>query len=266
MNSLKIKCILTMFLNIIGYTNYKLNMLNKKYNNNYIRVLNYHEVFYKNISNFESQIKWLSSYFVNVNKSLFEDFMLGKHIFRDKPGVMITFDDGFVGNYFNAYKILDKYKMTGYFFVSSSLVGKDGYMSAEQLKELLNHNHVIGCHTNTHHRMNENDSKSILNFEIVQSRKILEVMLNTNIDTFCWVGGEEDTYTKLAAQTIKNAGYKYSFMTNSYPVTYGTNKFQIQRTNCEDSWSMALMKFQICGLIDNRFLKKRLRVEELTNV
>ena len=51
---------------------------------------------------------------------------------------MITFDDGLKDNYSVAGSVLDKYGFTGYFMVSSELIGKEGYMTSSELKDLMN--------------------------------------------------------------------------------------------------------------------------------
>lgn len=266
MSGLKIKVVIANILDFFSITDFLLSKLNKKYKNNYIRVLNYHEIYENNKKNFEKHLEYLSKEFINVTYDIFEKFMRNEYVFNEKPGLMITFDDGFKGNYKIAYPLLKKYHLTGYFFVSSDLISDDDgvYMNYEELKELMENQHIIGCHTCTHHRMDIVDTEDILNKEIVLSKKELEKELNYKCDIFCWVGGEENTYTVQAAKTIKRAGYKYSFMTNSYPVASDTNKLQIQRTNIDDWWNISLLKFQISGIIDNLYNKKRQRVNELT--
>jgi peptidoglycan/xylan/chitin deacetylase (PgdA/CDA1 family) len=174
---------------------------------------------------------------------------------------MLTFDDGYIGNYENALQILEQNSMTGYFLVSSDLVGNVGYMKAEQLKDLIKRGHIIGDHTATHHRMMEDDTKETLEYEIKESKIKLEKMLDTKINIFCWCGGEEEHYTKKAYDKIINAKYKYGFMTNSAPVICSTNRMHIQRINIEDSWSISLTKLQVSGFMDKHFEAKRKRVD-----
>lgn len=239
-------------------------VLNQNYHNNYIRCVNYHEIYHEDGENFLRQLKWYKKYFVNVSEMDFRSFLAGEKKFETKPGIMITFDDGLKGNSKVAQGMLEKFGFTGYFFVSPGLVGKTGYMTWEDLHNLRSKGHVIGCHTESHHRMNLSDTKDILSYEIIESKKHLEKEMGEKIDMFCWCGGEEEHYTKEAACMIREAGYKYAFMTNSFPITQQTNNFQIERSNVEASWNGSLIRFQICGLMDFWFRKKRIRVEELT--
>ena len=63
---------------------------------------------------------------------------------------------------------------------------------------------------------------------------------------------------------IKKAGYKYGFMTNSYPLTSDPDRYHIQRINVEDDWPVYLLKFQISGIMDWKFKRKRMRVNKIT--
>lgn len=256
----KIKLIIAIIFDILGISNYYINSLKYRYDNQYIRILNYHNTIEENNDLFEKQLQWYSKYFSNVTYHQFEAFMDGEKLPGNKPGLMITFDDGLKGNYEIALPLLEKYGFTGYFFCSSDFVGTFGYMDIHELKELIRAGHVVGNHTATHHRMLVSDTEDVLNYEIVTSRYSLEKMLDHKIDIFCWCGGEEEHYTSKAHSVIKESGYKYAFLTNSYPVTHDTDRLHIQRINIEDSWPICLVKLQICGFMDKHFEKKRERV------
>ncbi|HLD33395.1 MAG TPA: tetratricopeptide repeat protein [Candidatus Nanoarchaeia archaeon] len=63
---------------------------------------------------------------------------------------VMTFDDGRMGVFTYAYPFLRRYKMTGTVFVVPSWVGKEGYMTWEQLSELKKNGWSIGNHTLNH--------------------------------------------------------------------------------------------------------------------
>lgn len=238
--------------------------LNRKHRSSYIRIINYHDTSAENIDNFEKHLAWYQKEFEDCSLEKFEKFLNSEYVFTDRPGLIITFDDGFTGNYLNAYPILKKYGFTGYFFVSAAFVGTRNYMDVNQLTDLLQGDQVVGCHTYTHHRMDPNDSDEILIREILTSKIDLERILRHTVDIFCWVGGEESTYTKRAAGYIKKAGYKYSMMTNSQPVLPDTDRFRLNRTNISDDWKLSLVKFQLSGIMDLLYAPKRRRVNQLT--
>jgi phage replication-related protein YjqB (UPF0714/DUF867 family) len=88
--------------------------------------------------------------------------------------------------------------------------------------------------------------------------------LQREVDSFCWVGGEERSYSAAAARLIRTCGYRYAFMTNSSLVRPATSPPQIQRTNIEVSWSLEIVEFQLSGIVDLLYLRKRLRVNRMT--
>jgi peptidoglycan/xylan/chitin deacetylase (PgdA/CDA1 family) len=75
---------------------------------------------------------------------------------QEKPGccefvqVSFTFDDGYESTFTKAYPILESYGFQGTAFVITSMVGRPGYMTLDQLKKLYESNWDIGSHTVTH--------------------------------------------------------------------------------------------------------------------
>ena len=256
-----IKLVLAKALDVTGVLEGSLRKLNKRYHNDYIRVINYHDTVDDNADSFEAQLKWYKEHYVNTDFNTFKCFIDKRYHFDNKPGLMLTFDDGKRGNYDCARDLLKKYGFTGYFMCSSDLINTEGYMDKEQILTLVREGHIIGDHTATHHRMNEMDEDSVLYYEISESKQKLEDITGEPVEIFCWCGGEEQYYTKRAYDIIKGSGYRYGFMTNSYPVVSDTDPYHIQRINVEDEWNLSVTKFQVCGMMDIKLKKKRIRVD-----
>lgn len=252
----KIKKKIAKFFYFFKISNLLLKIINKIYRNQYIRIVNYHDTFEKNTKNFIKQINLYKNNYTIINYNQLKRFLAGE-LKLDKPGLLITFDDGLKGNYKTAKKVLEKLNIGAIFFISAQKIGLDNYMSKDEIIKLLrNPLFSIGCHTATHHRMNKLDNENILNFEIIESKKELEQMFNINIESFCWCGGELETYTQNAYKKIKN-NYEYCFTTNSKIVLKNENKMWLERINIEDNWDISLVMFQICGLMDIKYIKKR---------
>lgn len=256
------KCI-AFILNYVGILDLLLWLEKRRYKNNYIRLVNYHDTKEENLLNFMRQIEWYKKNYVNITYEEFQHFLDGS-LALSKPGIMLTFDDGLEGNFFTGRKALNANHMTGYFMISPDLIGTNGYMLQEQIKKMIEEHHIIGSHTCTHHRMKANDSDKLLQYEIIESKNKLENMFKCSVDIFCWCGGELDTYTKRAEEYIETAGYKYGFMTNSFPLLKSSDVYHIQRINIEDTWPLYLVKFQVSGLMDWKYRKKRKEVNFLT--
>jgi len=122
----------------------------------------------------------------------------------------------------------------------------------------LSQKHVVGIHSAHHMRMRHGLDSHIITREIEQSKYELEKIIKKKIDCYCWVGGECDTYNPKASQCIKKSGYNFSFGTTSAPImAQKTETFKIQRTNVETNWPLELLKFQVSGLTDFLFSKRR---------
>jgi peptidoglycan/xylan/chitin deacetylase (PgdA/CDA1 family) len=264
------------------------------YGNKHIRVVNYHETFDQDIANIEAHFAFFSRYYSNVTQTDFQNFMTNKVWNKPKPGIMITFDDGFQSNYRNAKPILNKYGLTGWFCVVTDFIDHEPASTQGQfmlhhslglphinfnpdsderqalnwaeIKELIDNNHVIVSHTKTHHRMKIDDSDDVLAQEIVFSKKRIEEKTGYNPEIFCWVGGENFTYNAKAMKAIKNAGYKYSFMTRSAPLLPTTNPYQVHRINVGTDQPFALFKLRISGFYDLLYHAQRKEINQKTQI
>lgn len=64
--------------------------------------------------------------------------------------VVITFDDNTLSQYTAALPELNRYGFKAVFFIMTVAIGKPGYMSAAQLKQLHREGHTLGGHTWDH--------------------------------------------------------------------------------------------------------------------
>lgn len=257
------------FMNTSGVSSLGFAALRMAIRAKHIRVINYHRTSPEHADNFERQLQFYQRLYSPVCLDELAGFFRGEWLHK-KPGLIISFDDGYRSNYEVAKPLLEKYGFTGWFFVASGLVRtEDGqhtsYMNWDEVRELAS-SHVVGCHTHTHKRLSPDVPADVMQKEIVDSKKLMEQKLGIGkpIDSFCWVGGEEENYSAEAAQLIRHGGYRYSFMTNCAPLTPKTDPLQIQRTNIEADWPLELVKFYLSGLVDLLYTGKRKRVNELT--
>lgn len=258
-------------INYLGYVSQKM------FKFPFIRVINYHDITKNQADNFEKQLQFYSNRFVNVTEKDLREFLTNGNWKHKKPGLILSFDDGLRSHYEIAAPLLEKYGFTGWFFVPVGAISdlpepvflektiediKENYLNSEQL-EYLDKNHIVGCHTETHRRLGKENSDEIMKRETLGAKQKFEKMLGHNVEIFCWVGGEENSYSKNAADFIKQ-GYHLSFMTNNEIVTPKTNPLQIQRTNIEADNPLWLVRFQVSGLMDLAYAPKRNRVNKLT--
>jgi len=63
--------------------------------------------------------------------------------------ILLTFDDGGAGACYTA-DIIEKAGFHGYFFITSNLIGRPGFVTPAQICELHSRGHIIGSHGATH--------------------------------------------------------------------------------------------------------------------
>lgn len=93
-------------------------------------------------SGFQTQV----SMDYKVDEAVFEE-QVRRCIGKD---VVFTFDDGGSSFLTVAAPILEKYGFRGVFFISTSQIGKIGFLSIDQIRELDKRGHIIGSHTHSH--------------------------------------------------------------------------------------------------------------------
>jgi len=235
----------------------------------FIRAVNYHVIRAEDAKLFEAHLRYYNEKFCSVDLSALEGFLKDGKWPNSRPGLIISFDDGHSSHYEIAAPILEKYNFTGWFFVPIGLMKTPGVQTPDadaltevQLKYLDRH-HVVGSHSQTHCRLGDDVPLDRLKSEIIDSAADLEAVLGHPINTFCWVGGEEKSYGRNAAELIKQA-YDYSFMTNTAIIRPSNNPLQLQRANIEAENPLWLVRFQLSGLMDILYSNKRKRVNRLT--
>jgi peptidoglycan/xylan/chitin deacetylase (PgdA/CDA1 family) len=248
----------------------------------FIRVVYYHDVPPALAERFESQLVFLKRHFVPASKTDL-DLLLRQGVWtHDRPGLIVTFDDGLRSHCEVVAPILDKLGFQGWFFVPVDLVtlppaeqpaaaSRHGvlhdcdttrdprvFMSETQLAA-LSERHIVGCHTATHVRLSGELSDSQLHLELVSAKQRLEAILGRGVDAFSWVGGEERAYSEAAAKVVA-ALFDYAFTTNTYIARPGTSRLNIDRTHIEASFVPSLVRLQLSGMMDLYYRPKRRRL------
>lgn len=127
-----------------------------------------------------------------------------------KKFAIITFDDVPSDMYEYAYPYIKDKKIPFTVFVTTSFVGKEGYISMEQLREFsLDPLCTIGAHTITHPLLRFCKDKEK---EIVDGGAELERMINRKIEYFAFPFGSLYSTDHNSIRMAKNR-YKYSFST-----------------------------------------------------
>lgn len=74
---------------------------------------------------------------------------IGTLAHQPPPEVLISFDDG-GSSAMLAATALERHGWRGQFFITTGRIGTPGFLSAEELRELVLRGHVVGSHSHTH--------------------------------------------------------------------------------------------------------------------
>ena len=249
----------------------------------FVQAITYHDTPDIFLSNLRDQFEWYKKNFVNCGLSDLRD-LLTKGVWRyDKPGLIISFDDGLRSNYDVVLPLLDEYGFTGWFMIPPGFIDTEPCSQIEfanhhridfyprvdksrialtwnELKNLERRGHVLTCHSMNHTRLGEELTKSNLEIEIKNSKYLLESRLGHTFDMFAWVGGEEWAYGRRAYDLILKAGYSLVFCTNCAPITARQSPFFLERYHIEPDYGRDQLRLVLGGFYDLKYLWKRRRV------
>lgn len=197
-----------------------------------ILALNYHQVVDTFTSlaippyTFDTQMDYLTSHgYVSITPEELTAGLNGELQLPEKP-VLITFDDGYLDNYTNAFPILKRYGMRATIFVVPAFVGKrDGYLTWDQLREMEQGGITIQSHTLNHRKLEELPDDEIRS-ELLNSKLVLEEQLGHPVEYLAYPTG---TYNLHIAEIAKDVGYKGAYTIKYGSVDLGSNLFALER-------------------------------------
>jgi len=147
--------------------------------------------------------------------------------------VLITFDDGDVDVYENAFPIMEKYGFKGVFYLVANYVGQLDYISIAQIKQMTAAGWEIGSHSLNHIDLTLSPERQ--RAEVVESRKALETMLGVPVRTFAYPFGKASSGV---IDYVHFAGY-IAGMGLGYTGEQGKgNLFFLQRWEVQSVFSM----------------------------
>jgi peptidoglycan/xylan/chitin deacetylase (PgdA/CDA1 family) len=118
--------------------------------------------------------------------------------------VAITFDDGCETDLLSAAPVLKQLGFGATFYVVAGWIGKPGFLSAAQIRELHDAGFEIGCHSMTHPYLSDLDEAG-LHREIGEAKDTIEQLLGGRIEHFSCPGGRSD---HRAIRIAKQAGFE----------------------------------------------------------
>lgn len=168
--------------------------------------------------NFEKQLQYIRDN--NYQTIFFEDLEnLGKYT---RP-ILLTFDDGFIDFYNEAFPLLKKYNQKATLFIIVGYISCENYCTVEQLKEMEESGLVdVQVHTQSHQNLTTIVGEK-LEAEVVESKKILSKYLNNKqINSICYPYG---AYNKKVSNLVSK---NYTYAITMDEGCYDTKLYSLQ--------------------------------------
>ena len=155
---------------------------------------------YVGTSQFASQLRYLRRHgYQPVTMQQVWDDWTGEADLPRRP-VVLSFDDGYPNQYFNAARQLRRYHWPAVL----NLVARRGTaLSDAQVRRMVRWGWEIGSHTLGHPILTR-CSAATLRRELVLSRRILQRTFDMPVDFFCYPGG---AYNRRVERAVRDAGY-----------------------------------------------------------
>lgn len=164
-------------------------------------------------------------------------YILNKKTLPEKS-ILITFDDGYMDNYYYAFPILKELNMKATIFCITSKLDGSYYLSENAIKEMSQNNIDIESHTVNHKHLNELNYKEQLE-EMKNSKAKLESIIEKEVNAIAFPFGDYNNDSVLAA---KEAGYNIAFTTNNGLITTDANPLELNRIYISSFYDMDTFK------------------------
>ena len=173
--------------------------------------------------------------------------------FGDKR-VCITFDDGCETDLISAAPMLKDLGFRATSYITVEFLGKPGYMSHAQVRELHALGFEIGCHSLTHPYLTD-VSDDQLRDETAGAKDRLEQIAGVRVDHFSCPGGR---WNARVARAIKQANFRTMATSRTGVNSSTTDRFALARvTMLNGTKSDDLMRYcQGKGLLGTQFQEK----------
>ena len=147
------------------------------------------------------------------------------HVPKRQKKILLTIDDGFKSFYDNAWPFLKKNEVPFILFISTEPIGKRGYMTWQQIKEINEKNFAtIGHHSHSHEHLIDKSENEFIS-DIEKSSNLFKNNLGYIPSLFSYPFGE---YSEFMRNYISN-NFTHAFGQHSGVIDVNKNKFELPR-------------------------------------
>lgn len=179
------------------------------------------------VADFKEQLDYLQAQgYTTISMQDFMRAKKGKQELPEKP-VILTFDDGYEDNYTNLLPLLEERGMKGTVYMVTNSIGRKGYLSWNQLRDMQNRGIELGSHTANHQPLTSLDREKQAE-EMKLSKLLMEWNGLKTIFTFSYPNG---AYDEGMPELLKENEYLTAVTGDGGLNTFKTNPYLLQRTN-----------------------------------
>jgi peptidoglycan/xylan/chitin deacetylase (PgdA/CDA1 family) len=162
------------------------------------------------IDRFKEDLQYLSAAgYQTITLEQGRDYLSGRKLLEGKP-ILLTFDDGYLNNYTNAFPILQSFSMVASFFIITGMIEQQNRITVPQLREMASAGMSFGSHTVSPRPLAELAADQPSR-ELVQSKGDLEDILGRGVDFVAYPCG---SYNQDTLQAAHDAGYQAGLTTH----------------------------------------------------
>lgn len=194
---------------------------------------------------FADHLDYLSESFELVSLDAFGDWIAGKTSFR-RPPCVLTFDDGWLDNYLNAFPLLKRFKAPATIFLATQQVGQPDRLTWAQAREMEGHGIRFGSHTATHAVMTT-VNRDTARDEIRRSKADLREHLAYPSGWFCYPKGFHSRATREIVRELVDGALTFG----PGSVRQGDDFFRVRRIGIHNDISETRALFA-CRLLQPR--------------
>ncbi len=205
-------------------------------------ILLYHHVsdegagnrYFVTVETFRAQMEALRQWgYTSITVSDLAEVLINGGELPSKP-VVITFDDGNLDIYQNAFPIMRELGYVGTAYIVANRLQSKYFVDVEQIQEMADDGWEIGSHSMTHTDLTTD--YSIANYEMRQSMLTLEDATGEAINTFAYPYGRTDEFV---TTKVSEYGYRAGMGLGSGYEQYINMLFYLSRMEIQGDYDMS---------------------------